>query len=97
VTSVEPGTEMTVVDLLSGATRVVREASASRLLVARDALLGRVVEYADFAVLCGVHPFPLPPLEVAEVVRRVRTKLRCKADVPCERLREEDVCRLSPG
>ena len=54
----------------------------------RDALLARVVDHDDGALLCGSHPRPLPPFDAAEVVRRARGRLRRKRAVPVERLRE---------
>lgn len=93
VTEVDPGVGVTVMDLLGGETRRVREASGSETLVVRDAVLARVVEHRGLAVFCGMYPCPLPPFEAADVVKRVRTRLRCKGDVPIARLREEDVGR----
>lgn len=52
-------------------------------------MLGRVVDHAGIAVLGGVHPQMLPPLEAAEVVSSVRRRLRRKAKVPVERLHSE--------
>jgi hypothetical protein len=89
VTGVEPGESVTVRDLLSGEERVVHETSGSQSLVARDALLGRVVDHDGVSVLCGTHPCRLPPFEAAEVVRRARGRLRRKRAVPVERLRDE--------
>jgi hypothetical protein len=76
VRAVEPGVSLALVDLLSGETRSVREVSASRSLVVRDAILGRVVDHDGASLLCGVHPRPLPPFEAATVVERARGKLR---------------------
>ncbi len=89
VTAVDPGRSVTVRDLLSAENRQVVEVSGSKTLVLRDTLLGRVVEYEGITVFCGIHPRPLPPLEAAAVVRKARSRLRCKTDVPVERLREE--------
>lgn len=92
VLAVEPG-RVTVRDLLSGEERVVHEVSGSRTLTRRDSLLGRVVSDGDLAVFCGMHPGVLPPLEAAEVVRRVRARLRRQGLVPVERLRDGDLGR----
>ena len=89
VIGVEPGETVTLRDLISQEERCVREASASRALVVRDALLARVVDHEGVSLLCGVHPRSLPPVEAAEVVRRARGRLRRKRAVPVERLREE--------
>jgi hypothetical protein len=93
VIEVEPGEGLTLEDLLTGEVRQVREASASETLALRDALLARIVEHDGLAVLCGVHPHPLPPTAAAEVVRRARGRLRRKRAVPVERLRDEAMGR----
>ena len=93
MTGVEPGETVTVRDLLSGEVRRVREASGSRTLVARDALLARVVDHEGVSVFCGTHPRPLPPFDAAEVVRRAQGRLRRKRAVPPERLRNEALGR----
>ena len=72
VVAVDRGQSLTLRDLLSGETRQVQEASGSRTLVRRDALLARIVEHDGGALLCGSHPRPLPPVDAAEVVRRAR-------------------------
>jgi len=93
VTEVEPGVSMTLRDLLSDETRHVREEGASRELVVRDVILGRVVDCDGVSLLCGVHPRPLAPLDAAEVVRRARGRLRRKRAVPVDRLREKEIGR----
>jgi hypothetical protein len=89
VSAVELGETVTVRDLLSGEVRCVREVSGSRTLVARDAVLARVVDHEDGAYFCGTHPRPLPPVEASDVVRRARGRLRRKGTVPVDRLRDE--------
>jgi hypothetical protein len=89
VIEVEPGETLTLRDLLSHEVRCVRDVSASRTLVARDALLARVVDHEGISLVCGAHPRPLPPVDAAEVVRRARGRLRRKRAVPAERLRDE--------
>lgn len=89
VTEADPGKTLTLRDLLSGETRCVLEAGASQMLVARDALLARVVDHDGVSLLCGAHPRELPPFDAAEVVRRARGRLRRKRAVPVERLRDE--------
>jgi len=91
VTAVEPGASVDVRDLLTGATRRVREVSGSETFVVHDTFLGRVVDTGDVSVLCGVHPRPLPPIEGNDVVGAARRKLRRKSEVPVERLRAADV------
>jgi hypothetical protein len=93
VTAVEPGKRITLEDLLTGEARTVEEVSGSKTLVSRDAFLGRVVDHGGLSVLCGSHPRPLPPAEAAEVVRRVRGRLRRKRAIPRDRLREEKIGR----
>jgi SEC-C motif len=93
VLAVEPGTGITVRDLLSGEERQVHEVSGSRTLVRRDAVLARMVEHAGEAVFCGSHPRPLPPGAAASVVRRIRTTLRTKGPVAVERLRDDTIGR----
>lgn len=90
---VRPGRGMQVRDLLSCETREVTEVAGSRQLVIRDVLLGRVVDHQSASVLAGVHPRPLPPFEAAEVVERVRARVRRRREIPLERLRESAVER----
>ena len=87
VEAVDPGKTVTLHDLLSGARRTVQETRGSKTLVARDALLARIVDHDGVSLLCGMHHRALPPLETAEVVRRARARLRRKRAVPVERLR----------
>jgi hypothetical protein len=87
VVEVEPGKSVTVRDLLSGEERRVHEVRGSAMLVARDAILGRVVDHEDVSVFCGMHPRALPPFEAADVLRRARSKLRRQRAVPVEKLR----------
>ena len=94
VLEVEPGTSVTVRDLLSGEQRRVHEVRGSAMLVPRDALLGRVVDHEGISVFCGIHPRPLPPREAAEVVRGARSKLRRQSAIPLERLRAEPFGRF---
>jgi hypothetical protein len=89
VLGVETGKSVTLRDLLSHEERSVREASASQTLVARDAVLARVVDHGGVSLLCGAHPRPLPPFDAAEVVRRAQGRLRRRRAVPVERLRDE--------
>ena len=88
VEAVDPGKTVSLHDLLSGARRTVQETRGSKTLVARDALLARIVDHDGVSLLCGMHHRALPPLETAEVVRRARSRLRRKRAVPVERLRD---------
>jgi hypothetical protein len=89
VEGVEPGTSVTLRDLLTHEVRRVREESGSRTLVVRDAVLARVVDHAGESLLCGMHPRALPPRDADDLVRRARGRLRRKGAVPVERLRDE--------
>ena len=90
VIEVEPGRSVTLRDLLSHEERHVQETTASELLVTRDAILARVVDYDGVSILGGVHRRPLPPGHAAEVVRRMRGGwLRRKRAMPLDRLRDE--------
>lgn len=93
VIGVEPGKRVTVKDLLSGEEREVSEVTASKVLKSRDALLVRVVDHEGSSVFCGVHHRPLPPSAAAEVVRRVRGKLKKKTAIPVEKLRDGALAR----
>jgi hypothetical protein len=48
-----------------------------------------VVDHDGIAVFTGIHPRPLTPMHADVVVRSARRKLRAKAVVPIERLRDE--------
>ena len=76
-------------------SRTVTESTASRTLVARDSILTRIVDHEGLSVICGLHGRSLPPLEAAEVVRRIRGRLRRKREVPPERLRGYDITRYA--
>jgi hypothetical protein len=89
VTAVEPGTSVTLHDLLTHERRRVHEVSGSRTLTVHDTLLARVVDVDGVSLLCGVHPRPLPPIDGAEVARRCRGRLRvARRPVAVERVRE---------
>ena len=93
VTGVDPGRGVSLRDLLTGEERQVLEVRGSKTLIVRDTILGRVVDHDGISVLCGIHPRPLPPLDAAEVVRRVRGRLRRKSAIPAERLRDAKIGR----
>lgn len=87
VRSVRPGTEIDVVDLLTGERRTVTEVSASESLVARDAVLARVVDFDGECMFVGMHPYHLPPAHTAAVVAKTKRKLRRKTAVSVDHLR----------
>ncbi len=87
VVATKPGETVTLRDLLAGGERLVEEKTASRTLLPREVILGRVLDLGGRAILGGCHPQPLRPrdgaaaLELARRALRVRTKL-----VPAEKL-----------
>jgi hypothetical protein len=83
-----PGKSMILADLLSGEKRLVQEAAASRTLVARDVIMGRVVDFGDVSVIDGMYPSPLPPEEAAQSVAVVQELLKSKLPIALDRLRE---------
>lgn len=89
VDAVDAGRGLTLNDLLTGETRIVREVNLSWMLTRRDTLLARVVDCDDGSLICGCGMRSLPPREAAEVVERVRRGLRLRRSVPRERLRDE--------
>lgn len=89
VVDLVPGESIALRDLLSGEERRVRETVASKILRQRSTLLARVVDFEGESVLSCYHSRVLSPIEGAEVVARLRKRLRRKRDVPVERLRGE--------
>ena len=79
VQTVTPGVDVTLRDLLTGEERRVLERRASRTLVARDAVLGRIVDFEGLSVFCGMYPRALPPTPAAALVTRFREELRTPA------------------
>jgi hypothetical protein len=88
VREVVPGKSMVLADLLSGEKRLVQEASATRSLVARDAILARVVDFGLDSLLCGTYPRSLPPEGAAQVVEDLCKELHGRPPFGVERLRE---------
>jgi hypothetical protein len=70
VTRVEPGT-VDVRDLLTGRTRSVRENEGSRLLVTRDTVLTRVVDFGGASLFGGMYGRVLPPTNALAVTRAI--------------------------
>jgi hypothetical protein len=89
-----PGKSMILADLLSGEKRLVQEASASRTLVARDVIVGRVVDIGDVSVIDGMHPNALPPENAAYTVEAVGRTLKTTLPISVARLREFAVSLL---
>jgi hypothetical protein len=76
VTSCEPGAAVHVRSLLSGEVRRVREVKGSRTLVARDAILARVVDHEGASYFYGVYPRMLPPDAAARVVNAAKRRAK---------------------
>ncbi|MDP9191482.1 MAG: SEC-C domain-containing protein [Acidobacteriota bacterium] len=94
VTSVQPGV-VDVRDLLTGQSRSVREEMGSRVVVARDTLLARMIDFRGLSLFGGMFGRPLPPSEAFEVVDAVRSKLRVrKGDIGIERLQDPAIGRF---
>jgi hypothetical protein len=90
VQQVDAGESLVLLDLLSGEVRRVRERTASRSLVRRDLVLGRVVDCGGESLICGMHPRALAPSDGVALVGKLRRRLRRKGVVPIERLRAAD-------
>jgi len=75
IIGVEPGTGVRARDLLTDEERFVREVQGSKMLVARDGVLARVVDFDHASYFCGMHPYPLPPRMVAVFVEAARKVL----------------------
>lgn len=99
VVSVVPGASVVVRDLFTGEERNVIERLASESLVARDVLLGRVVDHEGLSLFCGLHPLPLAPRDGAAVVDIVRKELsgRRNGRLTVEDLRMPEVATLLIG
>jgi SEC-C motif len=93
VREVVPGKSMVIVDLLTGEKRLVQEAGATRTLVARDAILARVVDFGEESVLCGTYPRPLPPASAADVIEEVCEGLGPRQPIPVEVMRDHALAR----
>lgn len=93
ITGVTRGMSLELLNPLSQATRVVYDSGLSRNRVVGHAILARIVDHDDCAVLCGLHPVLLSPQECDELVRRARGHLRRKGAVPAERLRRPEFLR----
>jgi hypothetical protein len=94
VLEVEPGVGLRVADLLTGERRDVRDVEGSRVLVARDVVLGRVVGASDAAVFSGMHHRLLPAGAAARFVEIARGDLlegKGEGAVPVARLQEAGV------
>jgi hypothetical protein len=77
---VEHGKGVDAVDLLTGERCFVHEVMGSEVLVARDAILARVVVHDDVAVFCGIHESMLGPLAADEVLAGFRASGLARGD-----------------
>ena len=92
VLAVRPGVGMTLKDLLTGEQRFVYEVSGTKGLVARDALLARVVDCNGVSFMAGLYPRVLPPNEADLVVRDLRRVCRVRTKpVKVEKLRDVNI------
>ncbi len=76
VTAVHPGRTLSLVDRMTGQRREVREVSASRSLTPLDHVLGWVTDFENSSLLCGMHPYPLPPRAVEELIAAMPREAR---------------------
>jgi hypothetical protein len=76
VLEVDAGRGLVLRDLLTGESRRVHDVQASQALAPRDAILARVVDHVEPAVICGVHPRYLSPSKAAPAVDRAQRRLR---------------------
>jgi hypothetical protein len=79
VVSCEPGVSVTVQDQFSDARRSVREVRGSRDLVARHAVLARVVDYEGASYFCGMYPRMLAPDAAAAAIASFRKSAGARA------------------
>lgn len=91
VTDADPGVSLTLHDPLTGEVRKVTEKTASRNLKKGDSIVARVVRFGDTAILCGLDPRSLPPMDAGKVIEQVRARLRLKRVVPPERLQKKTI------
>lgn len=89
----EPGTSLSLRDLLTGESRQVGEVKGSLTLVKRDVLLARMVDFPEGSLIEGIYPRSLAPMDAAVVVEQARARLRRKNLVPVERMRAEPIGR----
>src|SRR6266849_11066126 len=76
ITAVEPGRTVSLVDRLTGERRDVWEVSASRELTPLDHVLGRVTEFENSSLLCGMHPYALPPRPAEATIAAMQREIQ---------------------
>lgn len=87
-TDAQPGESLTLHDVLSGERRIVQENLGSRDQLRDLCVLARVVEHDGVALICGLHPRPLPASAALEVAERVCARIHWTGLLPVERLRD---------
>lgn len=91
VREVQAGVGLSLHDLLTGETRFVTEATASRTVVSRHAILCRVVDHDGVSFIGGLHPRPMEPFGADVVVKTMRRYCRVRTrPVAPEKLRDVD-------
>lgn len=90
VLEVDRGRGILLRDLLAVRDIFVHEVKGSMTMAPHLIVLCRVVESRGAALIAGLYPQPLPPLEGMNVVRRVRATIKRKGVVPLEVLRQPD-------
>jgi hypothetical protein len=94
VSRVQPGL-IDVRDLLTGEVRSVREEMGSRVLVARDTFLARMIDFRGISLFGGMYGRVLSPSISSAVIADVRAKLRArKGDVGIEHLQDSVMGRF---
>jgi hypothetical protein len=81
VVATKPGESVTLRDLLAGGERMVTEKTASRTLLPRAVILGRVLDLGGRAILAGCHPNALAPRDGAAALERARKALGVRTKV----------------
>lgn len=96
ITDVRPGAGLAVRDLLTGEERTLHERKGSHTLVARDVVLGRVIDHDGVSVFCGIHHRPLGPRDAEDVVSAVRRLARSgrRTTFRTEELRSQEMTLL---
>lgn len=95
VVGTEPGVGMELTDLLTKQTRFVYERTASRSLVRRDTVLGRVVDSDGIAFIAGLFPRALGPSDAEFIAKQIRRACHVRTrPVARELLREPDMQRM---
>jgi hypothetical protein len=97
VLHVDRGRGLGLRDLLTLQERFVHEVKGTMNAQLHVIMLGRVVESRGTAVMAGLYPQPLPPLEGMRVVEIVRASLRKKGFVPPELLRRPETASMIVG